>query len=347
MERTSLDLWRPRGAVSPDEFPAFPAESASALAQLPRVGIIRNARSHRNKGTHADYLDDPNVISATPRTKAELAVALAHFAREKIGLLVIDGGDGTVRDVLTRAAPVFKDGWPPIIVLPMGKTNALAYNIGLPHHWTLNDALNSALRGRAVVRRPLVVERLDSPQRDRVGFFLGAGVFNAAIRAGQTAHKAGAFESLAVGVTTAFGVVQALFGFGRSPWRTASPMRIRVGDELEELEHSHHGTPGSRFIACVSTMARFPFGLTPFPKVLKDNQLNYFIYDAPLRRAVGVFVPLMYGWEPAFVGRLGIHRGKTSQLRIEFGDSFILDGETYPAGTYRITAGPELHFIAP
>jgi len=347
MERTSLELWRQQAAASSDELPAQWTGGSSALAQLPRVGIVRNARSHRNKGKDCDYLDDPNVISATPRTKPELAVALARFAREKIGLLVVDGGDGTVRDVLTRAVPVFRDNWPPIVVLPRGKTNALAYNLGLPRNWSLDDALNTALRGRAVIRRPLVIERLDAPQRDRVGFLLGAGVFNAAIKAGQTAHRAGAFESLAVGVTTAFGVLQALVGFGDSPWRKPSPMRIQIGDSLEDMPHSGHGAPDSRFFTCISSLARFPFGMRPFPKVLEDNKLNFFVYDAPLRRAAAMFPPLMYGFDPAFLPSIGLHRGTTSQLKIDFGDSFILDGETYPGGTYRIRLGPELHFIAP
>jgi diacylglycerol kinase (ATP) len=347
MERPSPGLRRLQAAASPDVLEARRTGATSALALLPRVGIIRNSRSHRNKGAEGDYLNDPNVISAAPRTKPELAVALARFAREKIGLLVIDGGDGTVRDVLTRAAPVFRDGWPPIIVLPMGKTNALAHNLGLPRHWSLDDALNTALRGRAVVRRPLVIERLDAAQRDRVGFLLGAGVFNAGIRAGQAAHRAGAFESLAVGVTSAFGVVQALVGFGDSPWRSAYPMRIRIGEALDELARSAHGAPDSRFLAGISSLARFPFGLKPFPRVLEDSKLNYIVYDAPLRRAAALFPPLMYGFDPAFLGSIGIHRGTTSQIKIDLGDSFILDGETYPGGSYRVTLGPELHFIAP
>jgi len=345
MEPQSVDLRQ--ATAAPDEPPVKRNVEASAFASLPRVGIIRNARSHRNKGELGDYLNDPNVISAAPHTKPELAVVLAHFAREKIGLLVIDGGDGTVRDVLTRAAPVFREGWPPIIVLPMGKTNALAYNLGLPRRWSLDDALNSALRGRSVMRRPLVIERLDKTQRDRVGFLLGGGAFNEAIRAGQTAHRAGAFESVAVGVTTAFGVVQGLVGFGDSPWRRPSPMRIRVGDDLDELPHIAQTPSDGRFLIGISSLARFPFGLRPFPKVLADNKLNYFVYDAPLRRAAAVFLPLMYGWDPAFIGKMGLHRDTTSQMVIEFGDSFILDGETYPGGTYRIRLGPELQFIAP
>ena len=331
----------------PDELQSEGTAGRTALAVLPRVGVIRNARSHRNKAGGGDYLSDPNVISAAPQTKPELAVALARFAREKIGLLVIDGGDGTIRDVLTRAAPVFGDDWPAIVVLPMGKTNALAHNLGLPHQWSLDDALNAALRGGSVVRRPLVIQRLDMAQRDRVGFLLGAGVFNAAIRAGQTAHRAGAFESLAVGVTSAFGVVQALVGFGNSPWRNCFRMRLRAGEELADMPRSLHGPSDSRYLVCISPLASFPFGVRPFPGVLRENSLNYLIYDAPLRRAAAMFPPLMFGSDPGFLGAIGIHRGTTSRIRIDLEDSFILDGETYPGGSYDIMLGPELRFVTP
>jgi diacylglycerol kinase (ATP) len=344
MDRTAFTVGEASSGASDDALD----EPAPAAARPGRVGMIRNIRSHRNKGADPDYRDDPGFILATPQTKPELAVALAQFARERIGLLVIDGGDGTVRDVLTRALPVFKEGWPPVIVLPRGKTNALAYNLGLPRNWPLEDALRSARKGRTVSRRPLVIERLDALQRDRVGFLMGAGVINAAIEAGQTAHRAGAFESLAVGVTSAMGVLQTILGFGAdSPWRRVSPMRVRLGDDLAEMPHSGHGQPGGRFLFGVSTLARFPFGLKPFPKVIRDSHLNYLVYDAPLRRAVALFLPMMFGMDPASLQRLGIHRGTTSQIHLELGESFILDGETYPGGTYRVSLGPELDFVVP
>ena len=60
-----------------------------------------------------------------------------------IDYLVVDGGDGTVRDVLTCGAGIFGESWPTLIVLPNGKTNALAADLGLPTNWSLSDAMEA------------------------------------------------------------------------------------------------------------------------------------------------------------------------------------------------------------
>lgn len=347
MEHKSCGFERLPGTAAPAGRPAYQAEGASALAVLPRVGLIRNPRSHRNKGTPPIGIADPNLLIAAPRSKPELAEALLRFKREKIGLLAIDGGDGTIRDVLTRAAPVFGDDWPAIMILPKGKTNALAVDLGIPGRWSLTDALNAAVKGETVIRRPIVVERLDAAQRDRLGFILGAGVFNALISAGQVAHRAGAFQSFAVGVTGVFGVSKALFGIGQGIWRTLSPMHVRREGETRELERSGHGVPGTRYFVCLTPFSRFPLGLKPFPGKPDPDRINFLAMDAPLRRAVALLPAAMFGSDAAIYERLGIHRGSAPGFEIDLDGNLILDGETYPGGRYRIRRGPELRFVVP
>ena len=98
----------------------------------PEVGFIRNPKSHRNKG-HGEASTLPaHVIMAEPLTRAELEDALADFARRKIAVLAISGGDGTIRDVLTCGSPLFGNDWPALVILPQGKTNALALDLGVP-----------------------------------------------------------------------------------------------------------------------------------------------------------------------------------------------------------------------
>ena len=43
----------------------------------------------------------------------------------------------------------------------------------------------------------------------------------------------------------------------------------------------------------------------------------------------------------------GIHRLTTSEFTLAVDDQFILDGEAFPAGEYRVELGPELEFITP
>ena len=320
---------------------------AADHADLPPVGYIRNPKSHRNKGHEDEAAQLPGVTMAAPRTRAELEEALADFAQREIGLLAISGGDGTIRDVLTRGAPFFAGNWPDIIVLPQGKTNALAYDLGINNPWSLREALEAARRGKVVHRHPLLAEQIDGEQRVRYGFILGAGVFDTAIEAGQLAHRYGAFQSFAIGVTALFGMVQALFGFGSGPWRRASGIKITLADGKTALQHSGLCPAEQRYFVSFTTLQRFPLGLSPFGDPVAGMPIRHFIVDAPLRRAVALLPAGAMGWESPLLARLGMRRGADRAYRIELDGNFILDGERYPPGKYKLMAGPELRFISP
>ena len=44
---------------------------------------------------------------------------------------------------------------------------------------------------------------------------------------------------------------------------------------------------------------------------------------------------------------LGVHRTASVSFEVELGGNFILDGESFPPGDYRIGLGPELEFVVP
>jgi hypothetical protein len=272
-------------------------------------------------------------------------LALQGFAEQGVDLIVIDGGDGTVRDVLTRGAAVFRTRWPQLVVLPKGKTNALAADLGMPRRWPLAEALQATARARIEIRRPLLLEQPDRDGWQAMGFILGGGVFNAAIDAGQVAHRFGAFQGFAVAITAAFGVIQALFGLGKSPWRALAPMSVTTAPGCQEVRRSAHGAPGHRFACGMSTLETFPLGMRPFGKAGKG--IKYLVIDAPLRRVIALVPALLMGLDRPWLKRLGIHRGATEEIGLRLGGSFILDGEAFPPGDYRIRLGPELHFLVP
>ncbi len=320
-------------AASPRENPAAPL-----------VGLVRNPRSHRNKGRDAALAGRADVLLAEPRTRAELEEALARFAAVGIGMLAISGGDGTVRDVLTRGAPLFADNWPVIAVLPQGKTNALALDLGVGRRPDLDDAIAATRQGRFVTRRPIIISDQDGEARDRWGFIFGAGVFNAAIDAGQVAHRFGAFQSFAIGVTALFGMGQALFGLGRTPWRKLYRMTFTDVATGISLPHSDPASPGSRYIAGFTTLRRFPLGMKLLAGVEDEQSIGYFMVDAPRRRALARVPAAAMGRHGPALARLGMHRGSGEAFDVVLEDGFILDGERFPAGAFRMSAGPELRF---
>ncbi|MFA7584941.1 MAG: diacylglycerol kinase family protein [Novosphingobium sp.] len=314
--------------------------------RVPLVGLIRNPRSHRNKGQPPEMDGHPNVLTQSPRSHAALREVLKGYAARGIDYLAVDGGDGTVRDVLTCGEDLFGDAWPTLIILPKGKTNALTVDLGLPNRWSLPEALVAAEAGGRVIRRPLRVTPRNGEGRPVLGFFLGAGAFTLGTEAGQEAHRLGAFNSFAVGLIILWTIVQILFGRASNPWRACTPMQLIDVDTGRTLPHSRHGQPGERFFMVATMFEKFPLGVRPFgpnpPAGLKIG-----LIDWPLRRLIALLPTVLLGLFPGFVARNGAHRVPVRAVEMEMGGKFIIDGEAYDPGSYLLDEGPALSFVVP
>lgn len=341
------------------EFKALPIAGKPARDALPRarrspalgpavplVGIIRNPLSHRNKGVPAEMEDCSNILTRTPRTHEQLHHELAGFAQRGIDYLVVDGGDGTVRDVLSCGAEIFDESWPTLIVLPKGKTNALAVDLGLPTDWTLTGAMAAVGSGGTVTRRPLRIRRADDPAVAIQGFIMGTGVYSHATQVGQEAHRHGAFNSLAVGVTVLWGIIQALFGGKGNPWRKATRTRLTDRQTRQDLPRSRRAARDERYLTIATTFERFPLGARPFGRDVAPG-LKLALIDAPVRWVVALLPLVIFGIYGRFLKRAGLHRVHASEVDMDLDGSFVLDGESFPAGRYIIDEGPLLTFVVP
>lgn len=321
---------------------------ARRRSAIPLVGIIRNPRSHRNAGETPEMADCSNILTETPRTREELYHTLTGFARRGIDYLVVDGGDGTVRDVLTCGSEVFGDDWPALMVLPKGKTNALAVDLGLPNHWSLAQAIAAARRGHTATRRPLRITPADSGADGRCvqGFIFGTGAFSIGTEAGQEAHRRGAFNSFAVALTVLWGVFQALFGRADNPWRRCTPMRIFDRHTGRELAHPGPGDINERYLAVATTFEKFPLGARPFGRDPGPG-LKLGVIDWPVRWLIALLPLILFGFNGRLLARNGTQRFHAGELELDIGGSFILDGEAFPAGRYVLDEGPLLTFVVP
>lgn len=322
-----------------------PAPDVRVAADGPSIGVIYNPRSHRNQGQDLNLGVKANIFVAQPPDTARLKQELTRFAARGIDYLVINGGDGTVRDVLTAGQDVFDKVWPDVAVLPKGKTNALNVDLGAPTAWTIGAAIAAYASGHRVIRRPVRVEPLDRAAPAMLGFIFGAGAFTLGIRAGQDAHRLGAFDSLAVGVTTAWGVAQVLLGSDRNRWRRGVEMELKIGADGRELPHVPVGDPARRHFVLASTLERFPAGLNPFGEPREGLKLA--VLDHPSRGLLMLMPAVVRGHKSARLRELGFHRVAADPIEIAVSDEIILDGEAFPAGRYRLTSGPELRFVVP
>lgn len=302
-----------------------------------RAGVIHNPRSRHNRGAEPAF-PPAGVLMARPCSHDELDAALAWFAAEGVDLLVVDGGDGTVRDVMTQAPAHFPDQTPTMAVLPSGKTNALAFDLGVPGHWTLEGLLQSAERRRTDRRRQLEVFRAGAETPLARGFIFGAGVFVRATEMAQRTHRLGAFDGLAVGLTLAGAALRTLLGGPRSRWRSGEPMRL--GFEGEPLSESQV------FLLLVSTLERLPLGVHPFGAHVPDG-LRTLTVEAPPRRLLRALPPLLAGKQPSWFEPTGYHQRAVERIDFAVEAGFVLDGESYPGGDYSLRVGAPVEFVIP
>lgn len=311
----------------------------------PKVGVIYNPRSHRNQGRDLDCVASGNVLVEQPATRDDITAALHLFARENIEYLIINGGDGTVRDVLTCGYAVFGNDWPEVAVLPKGKTNALNVDLGAPADWNLAEAIGSLADGKRIKRHTMKVQAADGSAQPRLGFILGAGGFTLGVRAGQEAHRMGAFNSFAVGATTAWGVLQGLFGGDDNVWRRGVGIKLELGAERAVFARSAYGEAARRFVMMSSTLEKFPVGIKLFGP--EKAGLKIAVVDHPRRRMMALLPLILAGWNPPWLAEAGVHFVSTDQYVLTIEDEFILDGEAYPQGRYTVSKGPELSFVVP
>jgi diacylglycerol kinase (ATP) len=305
-----------------------------------RTGLILNPKSRRNQSAaHPPPRPPDGVVVESPHSHDELDATLARFAAMEIDLLVVDGGDGTVRDVLTQAPPHFANGLPVMGVLPSGKTNALALDLGAPRHWPLEAALESARKRRTRTRRPLEVFRAGASTPLARGFIFGAGAFVRATDLAQRTHTIGAFEGLAVGLTLAGATFQTLFGGRRSGWRAGEPMQLGFSGKPAR--------PEDVFLILASTLERLPLGAQPFGRAETHGLLRSLTVEAPPKQLLNALPPLLTGADAAWLEAAGYHRRDTEHFEVALDTSFVLDGEVYAGGRLDVRAGAPVEFVVP
>ena len=339
------------------EFSRFPRAGRSGEGRIrrrraerapgapPRVGVIYNAKSHRNRGTELDLPEGADIAVARPVDREEITGALAGFAADGIDLLVVHGGDGTVRDVLTCGQGIFGDDWPALAVLPQGKTNALTMDLGTPDDWSLDTAIAALDGGSEIVRRPLAIYPSEDRDARVLGFVLGAGAFTTGIQVAQGAHRMGAFNASAVGLAVVWGILQTFFGGSSNRWRRGVPLSVALGAPGKPLDHSGFGEPDRRYLFVASSLEAFPGGLKVFGK-LRDG-IKLAVIDSARRRLMAMLPLVLAGYTPKWLRSGGIHQLAVEGFAMEIGEPFILDGEAFPPGSYRVEQGPRLRFVVP
>ena len=329
MRKSVLDFWEMGGA--PDREPRTTARSA-------RIGVISNPRSHANRhGVRSLDVPEAVVIRHAPTNYAELLSGLRQFAAQGLDLVVIDGGDGTVRDVLTAAHRIFEERMPRFAVLQSGKTNALAMDLEIPREWTIGDALRAHRENRVVTRAPMMVRWLNSDKPDLVGFIFGFGAYVRATLLARRVHAQGWFNSSAVFLTVLRAVLATLMGGPRSPWRRGDLVRVSR-DNIDILRER-------MFLILGSTLHKMPLGIKPFGP--ERGGLKFLAVKAPPRSLMRFLPAILKGQTPRKLEENGYIRRDADRVFLSIRKGFILDGEHFPGGNLMIARGAPVEFVVP
>jgi len=263
----------------------------------------------------------------------QIAEALKSIARVKPKVLVINGGDGTVQAALTELyqGGHFGDMPPPVAVLPNGKTNLIAHDLGAG-----GDPIEALERILAVVRTDMVPHivsrelialtggRLDG-DRPVLGMFLGgAGLADTILYCRHKIYPLGLPNWAAHALTFAMGLLSVLVG-RRSRLLPAkwAPIKVSVTKSGEM-----HG----RFaLVMVTTLERLLLNGSMMGTGPRAGAMQLLVIDRNLISILGALFAAIRGKLGLRTIR-GVHLERGDEIRIGGNRSnIILDGEMFEA----------------
>jgi hypothetical protein len=319
---------------------------------MARIALLSNPRSTGNRSllprvrSFCDRHHD--IFHYEVDQVDQIGAALKTIARVQPRVLVINGGDGTVQATLTEMfnGGHFGDNPPPVAVLPNGKTNLIAHDLGAE-----GDPIEALARyleiarsdlGPHIVTRELISltggTRIGKPV---VGMFLGgAGLANTMLYCRNKLYPLGLPNGIAHFIAFFAGLLSIGIGRGAS-FLPAGPSHLTVSME------PHDQLKGRFAILMVTTLEQVL--LKTQVGVGKAGVLKLLVVE---RRPMTI----VRGFIAAIFGRLGrqrlrgLHLERSDEIRIEGGDgsNVILDGELYSARTGRpiiLTSTPPVPFL--
>lgn len=301
----------------------------------PRIALISNPKSTGNLAKlpriRAFCAEHPDIFHYEVEQASQIGEAMRTVARIDPAVLAINGGDGTVQAVLTELhnGGHFGASAPPVAVLPSGKTNLIALDLGVQGDPV--DALEKLLAiARADMSPHLVARELISLSGGETGikpvigmFMGGAGLADIMVYCRERVYPLGLPNSISHFITAVAVVLAQVFRL-RASFLPPEPMPLSISVRREG-----------------AITARFSFlFVTTLEKLLLSGDFSAHS-RGPLKFVAVEQKPvsLLRAFFASLVGRLGhtkldgVHVEEADEIAIE-GDSsqVILDGETFRAG---------------
>lgn len=322
---------------------------------LPRIGVIRNPRSQRNRVAR-DPGPEPEVLSGkvrldVPMTPEALAETLREYRDAGIGHVVVDGGDGTLREVMSQLPAIYGETPPTLSLIASGNTNLAVADVGGFERGPQALArvlatLDGRETGRLTERTVIEAVWPDGSRPPVCGFFLGsAGYLRGWRMAHADIHSRGLWHRWGVAATVAGAAWQVVTGRPDSEWQRGSRLSLAVDSDAPR--------DGARFVFLATSLDRLFMGLWPFWDQDGDpaRPLRWLDIDAPPPRFARILRKLLRGRPDDWMRASGAYRsGNAQRLRLRLQEPLVIDGEAYEPdrdGLIELRAGARLRFHAP
>jgi diacylglycerol kinase (ATP) len=309
-----------------------------------KIGLISNARSERNSRGLADLEQAlrgaPDMVHLHFDGSRPMGALLADLARRGVGLLAINGGDGTVQAALTALLEERPFAEPPsVAILPRGMANMTAQDVGLTDRRLtalerlLRAAREGAMRPHTITRRVLRVEHIRDwpPQR---GMFFGAGAIYDAIticksRVHALGLKGEASHAVTLAVLLAVGAVRGLEAVG------LHGHDIGVAFDGDALVTSR------RLLVLATTLDRLVLGSRPFWNT-ERGPVRFTSIAYPPRRLTRSARTVLYGGQKRDLPEPAYESRGADRVALRLDGPFTIDGEFFEPA-----AGEPLVLTAP
>ena len=346
-------------AVPADLAPAQAAGAAvcpgaeCARHARPRIALLSNPRSTGNIAQLPrirEYCaDHPDVFHYEVEHASQIGEAMKSIALVRPKVLAINGGDGTVQATLTELynGGHFGEEPPPVAVLPSGKTNLIALDLGARGDpvETLERLIALArtddLAPYTVARELIALRRGRGDDRPVIGMFLGgAGLAETMLYCREKIYPLGLPNSVAHAITAVAAMAKQIFQIRASFLPPDSkPLDVSLSQPSGQLS-------GRFSLLAVTTLEKLLLS-TNIGAHRQGTLKLLAIEERPKSVVRALFAKILGKLGRSNVD--GVHFKEADEITIE-GDSseLILDGETIraePGYPIRLRTAQPLSFV--
>lgn len=290
----------------------------------PRSG--RNKRGGFNKFNHA-LKNYPFIRHIVTSSELDLIPALEQCKQGACEVIIVNGGDGTLLQILTYLKQSENIGFKPNLLLLQAGTTSMAYgDVGCKAK--LNIIFDEVIKyidgnSKKIIATKREVLRMSLPEKSQTvcGMFFGAGaIYNGILYCRQNLHTKGMRGELGPSMA----MIRYIFD-----WLTVNNMttsthaQVRY-DQKESIE-------GDYTVITATSLHRLLMGVYPFwGEKNSDAYLALTLIKRNAPRAMRAFIKILLGKSPGVEPQENYYRSVcVSKVMLSINDGFTLDGELF------------------